>query len=379
MPDRKSVLRDFWEDYTLVLETLEENQIHVVRPVLNRIDTLVERTAADAEGGGLVHPSWLLCVYQRMFHSENKAVMKEGVNHLLELRLLQRPDFALAFSQFVVGPFTDVLTESSLYHRSVGQAVGECPEIGLKLQRFMVMFFSSLPELDRGRVLLQLLWRLSSQHWCAVPLLFLCQALSRLPPCPLLSTDGLHALREVLCCTMVTHQVLLRGATQCFLLHSALCLTDVDPHRTTTEQVVCGIILSTDAENVLMWWWWCVSVLASCGPASCGPASCGPASCGQRPVGRACGQHSVGSVLWSSVLWASVLWASVLWASVLWAGPVGQHSVGQRPVGQRPVGQRPVGQRPVRQRPVVQRPVPTDSGLEDDHHCTVQQQMSYRL
>ncbi|KAI4899371.1 hypothetical protein NFI96_008623 [Prochilodus magdalenae] len=59
-------------------------------------------------------------------------------------------------------------------------------------------------------------------------------------------------------------------------------------------------------------------------------------------------------------------------SSVLWAA-----SCGQRPVGQRPVGQRPVGQRPVGQRPVGQRPVPTDEGLEDDQHCTVQQQMSY--
>ena len=42
---------------------------------------------------------WLLCVYQRMFHSENKAVMKEGVHHLLELELLKCPVFALAFSQ----------------------------------------------------------------------------------------------------------------------------------------------------------------------------------------------------------------------------------------------------------------------------------------
>ncbi|KAI4882005.1 hypothetical protein NFI96_005482 [Prochilodus magdalenae] len=45
--------------------------------------------------------------------------------------------------------------------------------------------------------------------------------------------------------------------------------------------------------------------------------------------------------------------------SVLWAA-----SCGQRPVGQRPVGQRPVS---------------TDEGLEVDQHCTVQQQMSYRL
>lgn len=50
-------------------------------------------------GGELIHPSWLLCVYQRMFHSENKAVIKEGVMHLLGLQMPRDPAFAFAFSQ----------------------------------------------------------------------------------------------------------------------------------------------------------------------------------------------------------------------------------------------------------------------------------------
>lgn len=44
-------------------------------------------------------------------------------------------------------------------------------------------------------VLLQLIQQLGSKHWCAVPLLFLSQALSKLPPDPVLGTDGLTALR----------------------------------------------------------------------------------------------------------------------------------------------------------------------------------------
>uniref|UniRef100_A0AAZ3R832 tRNA (guanosine(18)-2'-O)-methyltransferase TARBP1 n=1 Tax=Oncorhynchus tshawytscha TaxID=74940 RepID=A0AAZ3R832_ONCTS len=226
-PDRCKLLREFWEDYALVMETLEENQIHVVRPVLNRIHTLIQTAANDSQGVSLFHPSWLLGVYQRMFHSENKSVMREGVDHLLELQVLRRPAFSLAFSQFILGPFMDVMSESSLFHRTAGQSVGECPELGVKLQVFMVTFFSSLPQENRGPVLLQLVQRLGSQHWCAVPILFLSRALSHLPPCPLLGPDGLQALREVLRCTMITHQVLLRGAAQCFLLNSALSLTDV--------------------------------------------------------------------------------------------------------------------------------------------------------
>ncbi|XP_070697554.1 probable methyltransferase TARBP1 [Pempheris klunzingeri] len=228
-PDRSKLLREFWEDYALVMETLEENQVHVVRPVLNRIDTLIQTTVNDsqASGQGLFHPSWLLCVYQRMFHSENKSLMREGVSHLLELQVLQLPAFASAFSQFIVGPFMDALSETSLFYRSVGQSVGDCPELGAKLQAFVATFFSSLPSEQRGRMLLQMIQQLCSKHWCAVPLLFLSQALCKLPPGPLLGVDGLTALREVLRCTMITHQVLLRGAAQCFLLNSALCLTDV--------------------------------------------------------------------------------------------------------------------------------------------------------
>ncbi|KAM9847516.1 LOW QUALITY PROTEIN: putative methyltransferase TARBP1 [Aulostomus maculatus] len=226
-PESRGLLREFWEDYALVMETLEENQVHVVRPVLNRIDSLAQTTANHSQGGGLLHPSWLLCVYQRMFHSENKTLMREGVCHLLELQLPRQPAFTLAFSQFVVGPFMDVLSETSLFHKAAGQSVGDRPELVAKLQVFLTGFFSSLPPEDRGQVLLQMIQQLGSKHWCAVPLLFLSQALSQLPPSPLLGADGLAALREVLRCTMITHQVLLRAAAQGFLLKSALCLLDV--------------------------------------------------------------------------------------------------------------------------------------------------------
>uniref|UniRef100_A0A3Q3B3U0 tRNA (guanosine(18)-2'-O)-methyltransferase TARBP1 n=1 Tax=Kryptolebias marmoratus TaxID=37003 RepID=A0A3Q3B3U0_KRYMA len=213
-PDKSRLLREFWEDYVLVMETLEENQVRIK----GRCAFL------ESSERGLLHPSWLLCVYQRMFHSENKSLMREGVCHLLD-PVVKRP-FAFAL-QFVVGPFMDALSEMSLFCRSAGQSVGDCPELAVKLQVFMSTFFSSLPSEERGHVLLQLIQQLGSKHWCAVPLLFVCQALSKLPPGPLLRASGLAALREVLRCTMITHQVLLRGAAQCFLLNSALSLTAV--------------------------------------------------------------------------------------------------------------------------------------------------------
>uniref|UniRef100_A0A665X6Q2 tRNA (guanosine(18)-2'-O)-methyltransferase TARBP1 n=1 Tax=Echeneis naucrates TaxID=173247 RepID=A0A665X6Q2_ECHNA len=222
---KSELLREFWEDYALVMETLEENQVHVVRPVLNRIDTLIQTTVNDsqASGVGLLHPSWLLCVYQRMFHSENKSLMREGI-HLIQWYY------------------------KTCSFESAGQSVGDCPELAAKLQGFMVAFFSSLPSEHRGSVLLKMIQQLSSKYWCAVPLLFLSQALSKLPPSPLLEIDGLTALREVLRCTMITHQVMLRGAAQCFLLSSALCLTNV---RAVTLDDVFSFLMHFHVEESL--------------------------------------------------------------------------------------------------------------------------------
>ncbi|XP_010116639.1 PREDICTED: probable methyltransferase TARBP1 [Chlamydotis macqueenii] len=53
-------------------------------------------------------------------------------------------------------------------------------------------------------------------------------ALAYIPACKVLGTEGLHALRDVLQCTMITHQILLRGAAQCYLLQTAMHLTDVE-------------------------------------------------------------------------------------------------------------------------------------------------------
>uniref|UniRef100_A0AAV2JQ28 tRNA (guanosine(18)-2'-O)-methyltransferase TARBP1 n=1 Tax=Knipowitschia caucasica TaxID=637954 RepID=A0AAV2JQ28_KNICA len=223
---KNKVWKEFWEDYVLVMETLEENQIHIICPVLNRIDTLIQ-IVNNSEGSGVLHPSWLLCVYQRIFHSENKALMKEGVCHLLQLQVLQEPKFTVAFSQFIIGPFLDVLSETSLFQRAAGQNVGECPELGSKLKVFMANFFTNLPPEQKASQLLKLIQHLSSKQWCSVPVLFISLALSSLSQSPLLDVNGLVALREVLRSTMITHQVLLRGAAQCFLLNSALCLTDV--------------------------------------------------------------------------------------------------------------------------------------------------------
>uniref|UniRef100_A0A8D2A6V5 tRNA (guanosine(18)-2'-O)-methyltransferase TARBP1 n=1 Tax=Sus scrofa TaxID=9823 RepID=A0A8D2A6V5_PIG len=161
---KKDELLKFWENYILIMETLEGNQIHVIKPVLPKLNNLFEYAVSEENGCWLFHPSWHLCIYKRMFESENKILTKEGVTHFLELYE------------------TRVLPFSPEFSESPGQLIGSGSPLGLKLQKFLVTYISLLPE----------------------------------------------EIKDVLQCTMITHQILLRGAAQCYLLRAAINLVDVE-------------------------------------------------------------------------------------------------------------------------------------------------------
>ncbi|XP_037677171.1 probable methyltransferase TARBP1 isoform X6 [Choloepus didactylus] len=225
---KKDELLKFWENYILIMDTLEGNQIHVIKPVLPKLNNLFEYAVSEENGCWLFHPSWHMCIYKRMFESENKILTKEGVIHFLELYVTKSLPFSPEFSEFIVGPLMDTLSESSLYSRSSGQLIGSGSPLGFKLQKFLVTYISLLPEEVKGSFLLKFIQKMTSRHWCAIPILFLSKALASVPKCKALGVEGLLALRDVLQCTMITHQILLRGAAQCFLLQTAMNLVDVE-------------------------------------------------------------------------------------------------------------------------------------------------------
>ncbi|NXV01728.1 TARB1 methyltransferase, partial [Cettia cetti] len=226
--EKNEQLLQFWETYILIMETLEGNQIHVIKPVLPKLNSLYELAISGDKGCWLFHPSWLVCIYRRMFESENKTLTREGILHFLELYETKHLPNSLGFSEFVIGPLMDALSESSLYSRTPGQSVGACPPLGTRLQKFLATYVTLLPEEEKGIFLLKFIQKMTSRHWCAVPILFLSMALASIPACKVLGAEELHALRDVLQCTMITHQILLRGAAQCYLLQTTMHLTDVE-------------------------------------------------------------------------------------------------------------------------------------------------------
>ncbi|XP_068920945.1 probable methyltransferase TARBP1 isoform X3 [Petaurus breviceps papuanus] len=225
---KKEQLLKFWENYILIMETLEGNQIHVIKPVLPKLNSLFDYAMSEEKACWLLHPSWHMCIYKRMFESENKTLTKEGIIHFLELYETKGLPGAPGFSEFIIGPLMEALSESSLYSRFPGHRIGSCSPLGMKLQTFLVTYVSLLSEDTKSSFLLKFIKKMTSRHWCAVPILFLSRALAHIPRCKVLGVEGLLALRDVLQCTMITHQILLRGAAQCYLLQTAMNLIDVE-------------------------------------------------------------------------------------------------------------------------------------------------------
>ena len=75
-----------WTSYFIVVETLEEKQVHLVKQVVGRFVQL--KAKASSEGAAPsqdkpLHPAWILALYSLFFQHQNSAVAKWGLEHLL--------------------------------------------------------------------------------------------------------------------------------------------------------------------------------------------------------------------------------------------------------------------------------------------------------
>lgn len=82
----------------------------------------------------------------------------------------------------------------ALSYRAVGQHVGECPELAVKLQVFMVNFFTNLPSEQKGKKHISYL-RISDSFFIAVSYCCACFSLC------VAAADTAARLKALVCCT----------------------------------------------------------------------------------------------------------------------------------------------------------------------------------
>ena len=106
-----------WNDFFIVIETLEEKQVHLVKQVFNRINQLLSRVPENIENLCSTKPLnivWILVIYKLLFQHQNQAIVKWSLHNFLVT-------FSGAFLtddhfvSFVCSTFLDTLNSNKHY------------------------------------------------------------------------------------------------------------------------------------------------------------------------------------------------------------------------------------------------------------------------
>ncbi|XP_023223973.1 uncharacterized protein LOC111625154 isoform X2 [Centruroides sculpturatus] len=220
-------LRIAWEDLTVILETLEEKQTHIIKPLLPKIDNLVMITN-DKLSSNHLHSSWIMVVFHRMFHHESKYVVKWAITYFLNLNLASFSCLMTQIEKFLP-TLLETLNDASLYSRSPSEPIGTCSSIGLAVGEFFKTSFYILGIKDKQvQFFNYLLTCIHQLSWGGVALFYISHALCKIPSTSLWNESSVDKIKELILNSLRTQDLLLRGAIQTFFMKSFYQLIDME-------------------------------------------------------------------------------------------------------------------------------------------------------
>lgn len=214
----KLELKNTWNDFFLLLETLEEKQSHVVRPVLDKLDKFIGTTSSK-----LIHVAWMLTVFKRIFDHDNKSIKFWGVMKLLKLKLCEF-SVAKGVLGFVNSILITVLSDYSLYNQEINFSqpiVNLLPSVGEEYGNFLT---NMILDMDSGCVEYFMLSVLENtfdgRNWGGIPLLYIMRGLAVIPSTHSWNYDIVKkALVKFEGC-LSTQEVSIRSASQCAFIRA---------------------------------------------------------------------------------------------------------------------------------------------------------------
>ncbi|XP_070569428.1 probable methyltransferase TARBP1 isoform X2 [Ptychodera flava] len=241
-------LQDIWADFILMVEALEETQVHVFKPLMPRLKGIIEATFPRETGRPYLHSSWLTVLFQRCFFHESKnTVVKWAVLEFLKLNFKQCPLLEQGNREFIYGSLLKVLHDSGVYSR-IGQ-----PEINMEAEgrspvgTALLKFFKSSSQAfsdnsEKVCFLVDLLPAIQSYSgWGTVPMTYLCQSLANIPACKAWDWTSVKRVRDIIA-SLVTFPTHLRGALSCCLIETVLNLIDVSQVTLHQFAIVIGTV-----------------------------------------------------------------------------------------------------------------------------------------
>ncbi|XP_064599728.1 LOW QUALITY PROTEIN: probable methyltransferase TARBP1 [Liolophura sinensis] len=228
-PELKIQLSKVWENFILLIETLNEKQLHVVRPLFPRLNHLIDACSkSDSLGSQLLHSSWVVTVVRRALIHESVYVVMWGVKALLRSDPQKFPLLHQGQDEFISGEFLIALKETRLYCREPKEPMGSQPEIGHLVCEFLLKCWKTLESHKRAEFFRGILLKIRGDNWGQFPLVYLWQGLAGLPVSSLWNKESVLAIREIMSTSLTTVEQFNRGAIQCFLVESLVNLMDLE-------------------------------------------------------------------------------------------------------------------------------------------------------
>lgn len=99
--------KPLWNEYYLILESVDEKQGHIVKQILGKLTSLLSKTGSVAGDDCPLHVSWVLVVFNRLMVHNNQLIVKWTISFILsEFRVhdmgVTSPDFAYLLEKILL-------------------------------------------------------------------------------------------------------------------------------------------------------------------------------------------------------------------------------------------------------------------------------------
>ena len=179
----------------------------------------------SSAGVAMLDISWLLTMYHRAAQHDTKFICRWAILDLLNMDLCNSPLLNTCYWWFLYDPLMSMLGEYAIYTRADDGLRGDPPPVGAAVVTFFTEFAKNLSHYDRQSFCAGLLTAIAKQDFSPVPLLFMSQMLSSLPPCEAWDSAVIASIRNIVS-LFRTFSPHISSAIQSFLLKAVINLTD---------------------------------------------------------------------------------------------------------------------------------------------------------
>lgn len=208
-------LGNLFNDVFLLLETLEEKQAHIVKPILGTMIRLLGPTVCPFRNGKCLHISWILVLFQRILDHDNATIVRWGLINLMEV------DFAFYRTENVMKRILKLLVR----HLNCSQVFGDLETVRGEMRKYFGAIAEAPQEISKP-YFQELFREICGMKWSPEALFIVLDCLQEVKVL-CLEAEHYTLLKNFVSSSIATQYTFLRAAVQCHLLNLVINLSDL--------------------------------------------------------------------------------------------------------------------------------------------------------